>query len=61
MKYIILIGIIFLTGCSDHSNNSQALGFKIWNDAVKEVRLSDGTRCAVFQGVHGGGITCNWK
>jgi hypothetical protein len=60
MKFI-LIGIIFLTGCTDNSIHSQGLGFKIVNDAVKEVKLSDGTPCAVFQGVHGGGITCNWK
>lgn len=60
MKYLLIIGIIALTGC-DVSQNKKDLGFAWVNDQVKEVKLEDGTHCAVFQGTHGGGITCNWK
>lgn len=63
MKIIILLTatLIILSGCSDSSTHSQALGWRFTTDAVKEVELADGTRCAIYQGIHGGGITCDWK
>lgn len=27
---------------------------------VREVKLTDGTRCALFVGYYKGGITCDW-
>lgn len=60
-KCLIVACLMFLAGCSDQSSGGQAVGSAVVNDVVKEVKLSDGTRCAVFQGVLGGGITCDWK
>lgn len=61
MKYLIIVMAVLLSGCGDASKNSQELGWRFTTDAVKEVVLKDGTLCVVFQGTHGGGITCNWK
>lgn len=60
MKYLILLGLVFVIGC-DQSKNAQELGWRWTTDAVKEINLKDGTPCAIYQGIHGGGITCNWK
>lgn len=57
MKYLLMIPLMLLIGCEDVSTSSHKVGI----DSVKEVILSDGTHCAVYQGVYGGGITCNWK
>lgn len=61
MKLLLGVTLLFLMGCSDNSTHGQSLGFRFTTDAVKEVSLSDGTKCAVYQGIHGGGITCDWK
>lgn len=57
MKYLLVIPLIIFIGCEDVSTHSHSIGMH----SVKEVRLSDGTQCAVYDGVYGGGISCNWK
>lgn len=59
-KILLLLSAVFLVGC-DNSHNAQELGWRFTTDAVKEVTLKDGTNCAVYQGMHGGGISCNWR
>lgn len=59
MRYLTLIIILFLCGCeSKETNNTQLV---IGEGNVKEVNLSDGTKCAVYSKPYGGGITCNWR
>ncbi len=58
MKYLMLIGLLVICGCDDVSTARHAIGGL---SDVKEITLTDGTKCAVYQGTYGGGITCNWK
>lgn len=58
MKYLSLIILIFFIGCEDVSSNKQQIG---GDDTVKEIRLKNGTPCAVSQSVYGSGITCDWN
>lgn len=61
MKYLLPLMLVLCVGCDLSSTNTEKLGAAFFGDNVKEVKLSDGTNCAVFQGVHGGGITCDWN
>lgn len=62
MKYILLISLLFLSGCDDSSSKHQEiLVYHLVIGQVKEVTLSDGTKCAILQVSNGGGISCNWK
>ena len=58
MRYLTLIIILFLCGCESKGANNIPVGD---GGVVKEVSLSDGTKCAVYSGIYGGGITCNWR
>lgn len=55
---LTLLLIISFTGCDHSSTHQQSLGLV---SSVKEVRLSDGTKCVVYVGAYGGGISCNWS
>lgn len=57
MKYLIVVSVLLLAGCDEVSTSSKSIGMFA---EIKELKLSDGTRCAVYEGTHGGGITCNW-
>jgi hypothetical protein len=61
MKRILVAVVVAMvvTGCAakDDSAVSTNGGYSI---SVKEVTLSDGTRCAVAVGAYKGGIDCDW-
>jgi len=57
MRIMILLLVCASICACDHSASSINIGVL---SEVKEVYLSDGTLCAVFDGANRGGITCNW-
>ncbi len=57
MKYIIPLLLVLCVGCDHVSTNRQSIGL----GSVREIRLSDGTQCAIITSAYGEGITCNWK
>jgi len=64
----LLLVALVLAGCGDPAQEmaSENRGPSIVSGGggygeVKEVRLSDGTRCVVLIGSSKGGISCDWK
>lgn len=51
--------VLLLAGCSQQEPSVEE-GPK-HDKYVREVVLSDGTRCAVYSGYKKGGISCDWK
>jgi hypothetical protein len=70
LKYILLV-LTLLAGCSDPNPQPKDIptgqivafenGYYVSEMRVKEIRLPDGTRCAVASGGYKGGISCDWK
>jgi hypothetical protein len=60
-KILVVVLLLSVVGCDVASTSKHSLGYALVGDQVKEVHLDDGTHCAIFQGAHGGGISCNWK
>lgn len=58
--------ILSLAGCptqssaSDQSYITPTIADWYIGVGVSEIHLKDGTRCAVLESTHGGGITCDW-
>lgn len=59
MNYLLtLLLIISFGGCEFKSaTNTQMVGIAT---NVKEIKLSDGTKCAIIDSVYGSGISCDW-
>lgn len=64
-KFFVVLSLAFLaTGCakSDRPGDGGVLVTDgMGSITVKEVTLSDGTRCAVAVGYRKGAITCDWS
>jgi hypothetical protein len=60
MKRILIAAAVAmaLTGCAAKDDGAVSSGG--YSITVKEVTLSDGTRCAVAVGAYKGGIDCDW-
>lgn len=58
LKVILLMAL--LAGCARQELGLVEKGPKP-DRYVREVLLSDGTRCAVYSGYKAGGISCDWK
>lgn len=59
MNRLLLIAALLFAGCADSPNlPTSSVGTA---SGVKEIRLSDGTRCAVYSDYNKGGIDCEWK
>lgn len=69
MKMLFVLGVAILaTGCARSDRPADVGpgdGIPVTDGmgslTVKEVTLSDGTRCAVAVGYQKGAITCDWK
>lgn len=64
MKALIaVIAASLLVGCAarDNDPSRQSVAGAGGSGEVKEVFLSDGTRCAVVIGYYKGAITCDWQ
>ncbi len=61
MKYLALVAMLFLVGCDDAPSKTTSVINTGGVGQVKELNLSDGTKCAIYDGYRAGGITCNWR
>lgn len=59
MKYLAIVVVLLLAGCSDQSTPKATVSYGL--NQITEINLSDGTHCAIYDGYHQGGMTCNWK
>lgn len=59
LKVSLLVAL--LAGCAQQEPTSGVEEGPKHDKYVREVVLSDGTRCAVYSGYKKGGITCDWK
>jgi len=58
--FLTFVCLVLLCACSDGLGGQRVSDG--WGDGqVKEVMLSDGTKCAVLIGFEKGAIDCNWK
>ena len=56
MRIILIILALVLSGCGPERDVRMGL-----DNGVYLIELSDGTRCAVYDGPFSGGITCDWE
>lgn len=58
----LLLTLLLLTGCAapEPSANGDKIAARSYY-GVKEIYLSDGTRCAVLWGSRQGSIDCDWS
>lgn len=55
----LILLLIVAMGCVDPNVGDPSIQSKEWD--VTEIKLKDGTQCAVMDGYYSGGITCNWE
>ena len=59
---VVLAALLFVGGCAPHTDEARAARA---GQHVTEIRLQDGTRCAVLYAKVGyagmGGISCDWS
>ena len=53
------MAMLLISACSSPPGSMEVGSYA--GQHVQEVTLSDGTRCAVYQGFGQGGISCGWK
>lgn len=61
-----LISLCILVGCDERpptvkGENTVNVATNGYDAAVRIIRTTDGTRCAVMVGYGRGGITCDWE
>lgn len=69
MRYtIVALLLMLVAGCSTDVEQYEDNGYAIMRvesegfvTYITEIELSDGTRCAVSQGMRKGGISCAWE
>lgn len=62
-KKLFSLVALLLVGCDEPGRGPSTTidaGTSFYSGEVKEIRLSDGTVCAVLLGYQRGGIDCNW-
>lgn len=70
---IAMLTLLAMTGCSRaphaspvtseqvQQDNATTVAHSVGYNKVYEVKLSDGTKCAVLSGYYAGGIACNYR
>jgi hypothetical protein len=65
---IAIVGCVLVTACGPSYVNTQTasdgsiyINNRAGGGSITEVRLKDGTKCAVLIGYSKGGISCNWQ
>jgi hypothetical protein len=61
MTLMIVLMTTLMTGCDGVPKEDTAYDAGPGMGGVFEVRLKDGTRCAVLAMPYKGGITCDWE
>lgn len=58
LAVLVLLGVVAM-GCEPTNTQPPSVKGGTWD--VTEVELSDGVRCAVYDGFKSGGISCDWE
>ena len=57
----VIASIMVIASCSNESASNKQHEGKVFGGDDVITTLSDGTRCAVWDGYKAGGISCDWE
>ena len=57
-KIFLILIPLFVAACSPAGPPTAN---RVQGGSIVEVKLQDGTRCAVFDGFKAGGLSCDWE